>query len=342
MTVNTAVTTTPASNSSNANFQAWVQEVIDLLTANSGTAPVGVSLTHVTCSGEIDTTSVAAPTTSAPVAGFMVFEFNDPLFSSNPVLFKLWFGCTQYAATTPAMWIQVCSGTGAAVNTSTGVFSGGMQYPSTLVAPGGSIQVGYACYTSYSAPDNSSPLTSRVCYNPTYGFLGFNWKVGYVTANFAQNSFFLFRSNDATGAATADAVNVITPGNVASWTGASPGYMACMSDIASVVYPQVSGTVTPSNSWAMWPLNLNSTLYGSDVQMAPVFTMTPVVQVSNYLALALVPEIAMNAAITGVNLVGSLGLTYVQCGYPFGSAQPGNPSNPNSNPNTQGLMMLWQ
>jgi hypothetical protein len=345
MTINTAVITTGVANDTDAHFRLWVQEVIDLLTANSAGSPPGVSLTPVTCTGEINTSTVTAPTTGAPVAGFKVFAFNDALSSTYPIFFKLWFGCTQYNVATPAMWIQVCSGAAATCDSS-GNFSGGNIYPTNaqLTAPGGSIPVGYAIYTYYSAAASAGVFTSRVCYNPTYGFVGFNWKVGFQSANNAQASFFIFRSNDATGAATSDAVNVLIPSNIAGWTGSSAGYMTCLSNTTNTVYPLNSGgtAAQASMNWSLFPLNVWSTLNGTSVQIAPAFTMTPTLQVSNYIGLALLSEIAVNATITGVNLVGTLGLTYVQCGFPFGGTVVGCSINNSGDPRSPTLMMLWQ
>lgn len=85
---------------SNAQFRAWGTYVRDAI-MNCGFTMVGT--------GNIDWTTVAAPTLTNTPSGFEVYQFNDTLQATNPVFFRIGYGSAG-GANRPSLWLQVGRG----------------------------------------------------------------------------------------------------------------------------------------------------------------------------------------------------------------------------------------
>jgi len=313
----TASTSTVLDQSTDAAFRTWIAEIIAQLVTTCG-------VTQTTDTGQINTTTVVRPATNS-AAGYSIFRFNDTLQATSPVFIKLEYGAAG-TVTTPQMWITIGTGSNGS-GTLTGTLT-------TRVA---------VC--NGSAPGSTSTsYTSRYIYNATYGYLGLVFKIGAFAANVTLGGFVLFRSNDTSGAATGDSVNLIT--NSATATGTSnaniAGVMQCLSYLTSTVYPTAIangnywGTAN-TNSLNAVPFNLASTTYAGNSYVAPVFYMTPVPSISAYNCVPLLAEASIGSTFSSA-LVGSTPLTFLSVQTPFGAAGLGGVTTGTTN----SFSMLWQ
>jgi hypothetical protein len=305
---NTASTTTAISNAATANFRTWVAEIIAQL--------IAVGLTQTADTGQINTGTVNKSGSTSTAVGYAIFRFNDTLQSSSPIYLRLDFG-NGSALSNPAVWLTVGTSTNGA-----GVL-------------GGVVVTQCACFVDQAPNSTSTTYLSRFVYNPTYGFLAMAWKIG-SNANgvySAMGGFIIGRSNDATGAATADAAFVITNSSTTSGN-ASGGYLQCISFLNSALYPMSSGTPAWASDWQYLPFyqELSTTsLIGTNIQVGMTFYTTPNIELSDHMAIAYLADIPVSTTVS-MTLVGSTSKTYIGVGYIFGSYAFANLGN----------VILWQ
>jgi hypothetical protein len=312
---NTATTATVIDQTTDAAFRTWVAEIITAL----GTT---LTLTQTADTGQINTTTVTRAAVTNTAAGYTIWRFNDTLQATSPIFIKLEFGTGATQPTTPQMWITVGTGSNGA-GTLTGV-----------VGARSAVAVGNA------PASTTTSYTSRFVYNATYGFLAMAWKLnGFGTATATMGGFIVFRSNDATGAATGDAVSMIT--NVINSTAgqsSSTGQMQCLSYLTSTLYPPTisNGIYWTPYATAAAPFGLTSTAYSGNAQTFPALYMTPVISFSNYLTVGRASEEPIGSTFSET-VIGSTALTYLSVGQMFGSSYVGSFSD-----SGQTVNILWQ
>jgi hypothetical protein len=86
------------SNASDASFRLWGKAISDALTA--------LGITKTADTGQIDWTTVTKPASANAYAGYEIRQFTDALQSSNPVIFKIQYGCGG-TVTFPALLITI-------------------------------------------------------------------------------------------------------------------------------------------------------------------------------------------------------------------------------------------
>lgn len=340
-------TNTTLDQSSNVNFQTWVNNLYNALVTQCG-------LTQTADTGQMAVPCTTnAPSAGSQSAGYYVFRFNDALQATLPIFFKLEFGAATNA-NYPAMAITPGTGSnGTGTITATGYSNqaGETNSSTTPRMPcgwGGSIQ-----------GQTTTNYPSRYCYNATQGFCGAALQIGQGgTPNVGPMGFFIFRNVNASGAPVgtgftclANLYHTVAPTMGGSSIG---GYVSIFNATTNVVYNgSGSGTnpavgVSAYNYWTtVPPFNFTGTLIGAGTQgqIFPVFQMDPATTlgpanagITNQLAIGCFNDIALNASISAT-ILGSTSLTYMQVGVPFGYTSLG----PTTGANTVfGLLMLFQ
>ena len=134
-----------------------------------------IGLVQTTDTGQIDWTTVAAPTTSAQSMGYEIWRFNDALQATAPIFFKIEFGSAG-PADHPSIWLTVGTGSnGAGTITNIGAARRHLKHDGPA-GPTGTAYPNYLCHVE--------------------GFLGVVLRVGYANVN-TECSFIICRySND--------------------------------------------------------------------------------------------------------------------------------------------------
>src|SRR3974390_2157515 len=173
-------TNVPAFFNSAADFQAWVSGLHTMLGA-AGMAQTGDT-------GQINPSSVAAPTTSNQPMGFEIWRFSDTLQSSVPIYIKFEYGsgAPDGSGRAPGLWMTVGSGTNGS-GTLTGQIS--------QRANSSSAQVKSAGVT----------LPTYVCQSSDGGDLMIASNIDIASNQFGM-AFFLSRTRDQNGVCTNDGV----------------------------------------------------------------------------------------------------------------------------------------
>ena len=254
--------------------------------------------------------------------------------SASPVVIKFCFGLGA-GLTQPYIWVQVgCGSNGAGTITGGGVGSTAFT-PTNALTNNGPV----GCAIANASIPGASVYISRFVYNPTLGFFGCSWKQGVVTAGLSLGGFAIFRSNNSSGVATGDAVAVLTNSATAIGVNTSNGSMQNVSYLTGLMYPVTSGG-TNLGWWAYFPFNITTSLYSGNAQIAPVFTMTPVLQITANLGIALQAEIGLGSTLS-VALVGSTPITMLQVGAAYGGSTIG-PGSQGLSSAYAGLLFPWQ
>lgn len=304
----------------NAHFQAWVSEVVTALFTTLG-------VTQTSDTGQINPATVTIPGGANTSAGYVIGRFNDTLQSTAPIFFKLEFG-TAAAVADPQMWITV----GTSSNGSGTIGSGG----------GGAVSTRCTALTGGVAASISTAYTSRYVYLGTTqcGLLGLMFKygaVGGVTTN-TIGGFFIFRSSDSSGNATASSIGIlaITTGAFNPGSASSNGCEQMISFANSALIPTTPATgweaVTPAQNWI---LGLTTTLVSSTGYLAPIYIVDPVPKFSAYLASALSADFGIGTT-ASITLIGATPMTFISSGQPFGATAF------NNGPTTRTLVVPWQ
>lgn len=236
------------------------------------------------------------------------------LSSGAPVIFRLDFGGGG-ATTSPQMWVTVGAGTNGS-----GTIAG-------TAATSRMTQV--ACFTGNAPASLITAYTSRYVYNSTFGYLGLAFKYGSIAANLPTGSVLLFRTNDASGNATANAVVLLTNSatNVGLQTAAS-GAMQCMtwngSGVGSTIFPTLSAT--NSLLWlsftGVFVFGLAATLENSIAFITPIYTMDPGLKFNAYNGVGLLGDFPLGNT-ASFAMVGSTALTFISLGTCFGNSGAG-------------------
>ncbi|MBA0084319.1 MAG: hypothetical protein HRJ53_04920 [Acidobacteria bacterium Pan2503] len=341
-------TNTTLDQSSNVNFQTWVNLVYNALVTQCG-------LTQTGDTGQMAVPCVtAAPNAGSQSAGFYIFRFNDTLQATLPIFFKLEFGSGAGGANYPGMAVTLGTGSnGSGTITSAGysVQSGATGMSTTPRLPcgwGGSVQ-----------GQTTTNFPSRFCYNTTQGFCGVAMQIGQGgTANVGPMGFFIFRNVNATGApvatgfqCVANFYNTAGPTQGGSSTG---GYATIFNATTNTVFGSSGGATNPGvnaagyNYWMnIPPYSVSGTIMnaGTAGQIFPVYQMDPAattgppnIGITNAMAIGCINDLAVNSTVT-TTILGSTSLTYIQVGVPFGYTSLGAYSSQNLN---IGILMLWQ
>ena len=249
---------------------------------------------------------------AAAGGGSSGFAFVQQLTSAAaPILIKLEFGSSS-ATTQPQMWISI--GTSWTSNGTLGA------------AQIGAVIARVAVNCASAIGNVSTPYTSRFCYNASLSFLGLVFKTGgYGTTNCSYGGFFVYRTSNAGGSATNNAICLIT--NSISSTGSSGNYSAqqCMSCTANAVYPALTTAATIGwlsvgygyNSGNSTPYNVSTTLEGGFVFVFPTLTIDPGFRLSAVVGLVMPADIPVGNTFSAA-IIGSTPITFLSVGLPFG------------------------
>ena len=309
--MSTASTATVLDHTGDAGYRAWIAEIIAQFLA--------VGLTQTADTGQVNTATVTRPAIST-LNAYAIFRFNDALHATNPIFFKLDFG-TATVANIPQMRVTVGRGSNGSgtitglVMTRVGITAGPV--PASTVVP----------------------YTSRFCYNATQGFFGFVWKIGAQSmADRSYGGFAIFRSTDANGDPTSDSTMLLANQSTdGAGAASSPGYMQVISHLASTAYITTPfPTAAYSTNGA--PLALTGTLYSGNAQVFPIWQYTPILGVSNQLAIGLNTEIAYNSTVS-LALVGSTPHTYLNVNTMVGLTST---FGGGFTPASHSFLMLWE
>jgi hypothetical protein len=311
-------------NQTDLGFQTWVQGVI--------TGLLAVGLTQTADTGQINTSTVTAPTAANTTQGYTIWSFNDTLQSTAPIFIKLEFGSGngQYY---PIMWITVGTGSDGAGNI-------------TFTGAGSPNNMGRCEFGSNQPPTTVGAfVTSQFCYNATYGTLyvgiGYNNNTA-VGPTAAAMGFYVFRSNDNTGAPTGDAVMLYTnsyPGNNPYYN--ATAFLQSYSYLTGTQYPSGSGsnqTGTYGFYFYQTPFTLQGNVYAGDTQIWPCFYMTPRVSISAFFGVSQYNDIAIFATFSTA-LVGATALPLMQAGT-LGNTYAGA-NNGQRTANDTGVCVIW-
>jgi hypothetical protein len=156
-----------------------------------------------------------------------------------------------------------------------------------------------------------TPYVSRFCYVAALGIAWMGWKAGMVGSVLTTGGggFVIWRSTDATGAPTGDAIHVMANNVAATGSATSNGPVQVISNLAGAV----SSFTGVNSAWAVQPYGLTSSLYAGNSQVFPVFQYTPIVGISASLGIALVSEIAIGSTVV-LALLGATTHTFIQAG----------------------------
>lgn len=281
-------------HTTNANFQAWVNEVYTALVTQLG-------LTQTADTGQMAVPCVSAIPAINIYAGYYVFSFNDALQATAPIFFRIDFGSGPNPGI-PAMALSVGTGSNGA-GTMTGL---------------GSVPIN-KLGLSYNAVPGGAPYNSYYCYNATQGVAWFNFKYGAMGTNSANAVFAIARTVNAAGAPTANGAMVLT---IASSTGTGVyGATTILNYSENSVYygPQQWFGGPPL---AAVPFGESTSLKGTTANVFPVWqysgnATTPGAGITNAFGIGVAAETG-NLTTLPINILGTLTMTYIALQYAFG------------------------
>jgi hypothetical protein len=299
----TASTNTVIDNTSNAGFQAWVNEIYTNLVTNCG-------LTQTGDTGQMAVPCVTARPATSTVGGYYILRFNDSLQGTSPIFFKLEFG--QGVANGLLLYITLGTGSNGA-----GTINGTTM---TRVA---------ACSTSSVPSSNVTNYVSRYCYDTVTGtcWMGFKYGGNSAVAYGTCAGFIIYRSVDNTGAPTATSVHLVTNSGTTSGSASSAGVVQILNYVNSVAETiQANNNFTglvPFNSGATGAGSAASgTVTGGNGQVFPGFQWARTATsfglgLTNAHAACAANDISLGSTTT-VTILGSTSITYMSAGNPFG------------------------
>jgi hypothetical protein len=172
--------------STNSGFRSMGSTINSILS--------GIGLTQTADTGQINWTTVNAPTSTNQTMGYEIWRFNDTLQSTAPIFMKFKYSSASSQVTSPVIYFSLGTGSDGAGN-----LNG--QYITD-------IQTGYL---SYGSDQNfAAPLRSNACYNTTYGVMWFSlWRYFQSSSTANMFNFYIGRSSDLTsGLPNGDGVSV--------------------------------------------------------------------------------------------------------------------------------------
>lgn len=309
--------------STNAQFRAWISDVISQLTA--------VGLTQTSDTGQINTSTVTIPSSASTSAGYTIWKFNDTLQSTSPIFIKLEFGTGSSGTSNPLMWATVGLGTnGAGTINSTGI--------STRLSLGGGL-----------VPSSATNFTSRFCYNETYGFLGFFWQIGAYGSSYpnaALMALIVCRSTDTSGNSTGTAYQMIGYAND-SLESNNYGYSVLYNYDANATYPSSASSAiwsvpTCNANWtAYWPCMVPSNDSSGNLQVVPTSMWYGTYQFNPNLIVGWESEISTGTTIS-TTVMGTAARTYLSVGVTHPGGYAALTANGGATASQCTLCMLWQ
>ena len=178
-------------NTTNAGFRSMGSTINSILS--------GIGLTQTSDTGQINWTTVNAPTGTNQIMGYEIWRFNDTLQSTAPIFMKFEYGSAGSNYQQPQIYLSLGTGSDGAGNIT------GIYVTSTQIN-----------YNNYSVDQNyTSNLKSNACYNTTYGVLWFSlWRNFQSSNNANMFQFYIGRSSDlSSGLPTGDGVTWGMPQN---------------------------------------------------------------------------------------------------------------------------------
>jgi hypothetical protein len=277
---------TPWTNGNDAQFRAWVAELI------AGLLAAGATQTADT--GQINTATVTRPAANT-AAGYIILQFNDALQATAPGFLKLEFGCGS-AVNVPGFWVTAGTGTNGA-GTLTGIVT-----------------------TRASAHMNigpgTAPFTTNICVKDGYIMVIYKrYCTGRVNNPDRAAFFSMFRSSDEDGANTGEGI-VLMYGQTS--TGLPPYYQtiqvaAGVSAVGAYYYGTVMGDMYTQSTDTPNTAMMHKTMFNfPQVRVSPYFL------IYSYLEM---PENALFNFTVGVSSRRYLALS-VTCNYVGNGYQP--------------------
>lgn len=311
----TATTTTPLDHTTDAGYNTWVAEIITMLFTTLG-------LTQTADTGQTTGSGLTRPAVNT-VNAYIIGRFNDSAQSTHPLFFRIDFG-TGATTSTPAMRIQIGTGSSGA-----GVING----VTTLA--------GVAMTVAAAATSNTTPYTTRACYNATDGVFWLAWKYNSQgNANITQGGVLIYRSVDNTGAATTDSYHLVTGGSTANagpYAASSAVFIQVVSHLSGLAY---TTSPWPSANHSFIPFNVGVTLYSGNAQIMPEFQYTPVIGITNWWGMVLYAELGSGSTISAT-IVGTTAHTYINSAGMFGTSSTFGQMSLNIN-TTWGILVPWE
>lgn len=228
------------------------------------------------------------------------------LSSGSPVIFRLDFGGGG-AVTDPQMWIAVGQGTNGS-----GTIAG---------SAGTTKMTQVACGPGLAPVSIITAYTSYFCYNATYGTCFVGFKFGGLVALNCALGFYLYRSNNSSGAATGTSIVLIsnssTTAGVSGTSSASPVQQS-LNYANSAVYPAINAT--NSTTWCLAannsgingiaPYGLTTLAVGSIIYTFPTMYLAPAPTISAFFANALTADIG-NGTTVSLVVIGATPITFL-------------------------------
>lgn len=280
----------------NAQFQAWVNEVITALVTTCG-------LTQTTDTGQINPATVSTPGAINTSQGYVILRFNDTLQSTSPIFIKLEFGSAG-AITTPQMWVTMGQGSNGS-GTLTGTLS-------TRVATGGVAPL-----------STSTAYTSRYFYNATIGAMGMVFKQGSLSsvAGSSLAGFFIARSTDNSGTPISNGAHLLSSSNTATaiTNSQTNGYLQSYSYSASAFSTGATNLWLTIPSTGSFIFGASSTIQNSIGCVAPCWMLDPVYRFFAQFGVALLADFPLGNT-SSYAMIGSTPINFISVGTPFGSS----------------------
>lgn len=274
-------------NNDDAGFRAWIQVVIDSLTA--------AGLTRTTDSGQINVATVTRPTSSNTIVGYTVWRMSDPLQSVAPVFIKVSFGSsntTGYIRLT----IDVGSGSDGAGNI-TGVVAQATTNAQMQSSTGGALP--------------SPGLSMAVCNDWGVAFCGAHIP-GTLSNAGVGFGFAIHRTVDSGGVPTSEGVMI----NVAS--GSTTSSPASGVVLFSSRAPIESVQTYSGADVAHTPFGLAGYSVGVSPQIFPTWCALPKIKPMAFLAVAPAGSSPNAGQTFQMALVGATARTYMSFGPTLG------------------------
>lgn len=290
---------TPIEHSSDATFRAWGSD----LSARFAAA----GLVQTADTGQINWVTVTRPAVNT-FGGYEIWRFDDSLQATSPVFVKIEYGTSNYAAV-PAIRVTVSSATNGA-GTSTGLFT--------------------SARLAYTSSTISSTITNYQSYaTHTAGFFGLAFKIGAMAAdNLTAFAFTVQRSNDNTGAPTAEAVVLTTCGTSNQATAA--GQVSVINYTLSSVNNAPTGV-----DLGFMPMGMTTSIVKTSPQIflhwVNLPQMSPLVGTNAYI----LSEVALSSE-RSMTLVGTTPRNYIAIGNSL------RKTCYNSSSAVLGAQMLWE
>lgn len=289
--------TSPIIHNSDAAFRAWGRELSNAMQT--------AGLVKAADTGQINWDTVLKPAynVGGGVAGYEIFQFNDPLQPTAPVFVKLEYGTgpTQTSAY-PGLWLTVGTGTNGA-----GTLTGVLSTRQLLTHSYG----GTACVL----PDTANGMPTFVCYKDGYLAVVFKCGGAYCGIPNAVAFFIIGRTGNDDGTENSDGVYVMTRGASSGTGTTNPGGAAGLQYLNFL-----DSTVVARNiNFSVIPGGVTSTKVGTQYQAFKCYAMIPRMRPLLHVATVLTSEYPLGTAFNG-KMLGATDRLYMSMGTAAGYA----------------------